>query len=54
MLFYLSNILPSFHRDINKIIAKKSDIFVIIYLNNILILLKTLAKAILKLFNKFL
>ena len=37
MLFGLSNALASFHGYINKILAKKLDIFVIFYLDNILI-----------------
>ena len=40
MLFGLSNILASFHGYINKILAKKFDIFVIVYLNDILIYTK--------------
>ena len=37
MFFKLSNAQTSFQNDINKILAKKLDIFVIIYLDNILI-----------------
>ena len=37
MLFDLSNALATFQRYINKILAKKLDIFVIIYLDDILI-----------------
>ena len=37
MLFSLFNILATFQRYINKILAKKFDIFVIIYLDDILI-----------------
>ena len=37
MLFGLTNTLASFQRYINKIFAKKVDIFVIVYLDNILI-----------------
>ena len=37
MLFKLFNTLASFQGYINKIIAKKLDIFVIIYLNDIFI-----------------
>ena len=37
MLFGLSNALASFQSYINKILAKKLDFFVIIYLDNILI-----------------
>ena len=37
MFFGLSNTLASFHGYINKILAKKLDIFLIIYLNDILI-----------------
>ena len=37
MLFVLTNASASFQRYINKILAKKLDIFVIIYLDNIFI-----------------
>ncbi len=37
MPFGLSNTLASFQRYINKILAKKLDIFVIVYLDDILI-----------------
>ena len=37
MSFGLSNVLVSFQRYINKILAKKLDVFIIIYLDNILI-----------------
>ena len=37
MLFGLSSALVTFHRYINKILAKKFDIFVIVYLDDILI-----------------
>lgn len=37
MLFVLTNVLTIFQLYINKCLAKKLDIFVIIYLNNILI-----------------
>ena len=37
ILFGLTNILASFHGFINKIFAEKLNIFVIVYLNNILI-----------------
>ena len=37
MSFGLTNVLISFQRYINNILAKKLNIFVIIYLNNILI-----------------
>ena len=40
MLFGLSNALASFQGYINKILAKKLDIFIIVYLNNILIYTK--------------
>ena len=42
MLFNLSNILASFQGYVNKILAKKLNIFIIIYLNNILICTKDL------------
>ena len=37
MSFGLSNALASFYSYINKILATKLDVFVIVYLNNILI-----------------
>ena len=37
MPFRLTNVLASFQRYINKIFAKKFDIFIIVYLDNILI-----------------
>ncbi len=37
MLFGLSNASPSFHGYINKILADKLDIFIIVYLIDILI-----------------
>ena len=37
MLFSLTNALANFQGCINKILAEKLDIFVIVYLNNILI-----------------
>ena len=37
MLFYYFNTLATFEDYINKIIAKKINIFIIVYLNNILI-----------------
>ncbi len=37
MLFDLSNIPVSFQSYINKILAKKLDIFVVVYLDNILV-----------------
>ena len=40
MLFGLSNAPATFQRYVNKILAKKFDIFVIIYLNDILIYIK--------------
>ena len=40
MPFWLSNILPSFQGYINKILAKKLNIFIIVYLNNIFIYTK--------------
>ena len=40
MFFRLINILTSFHNYINNILAKKFDIFVIIYLDIIFIYIK--------------
>ena len=42
MFFRFSNILAIFKKYINKIFVKKLDIFIIIYLNNILIYIKNL------------
>lgn len=36
----MSNILTSFHGYISKILAKKLNIFMIVYLNNIMIYIK--------------
>ena len=44
MLFGLINILAAFQSYINKIIVKKVNIFVIIYLNNILIYIENKGK----------
>ena len=40
MLFGLSNAFASFQGYINKILAKKLNIFIIVYLNNIFIYIK--------------
>ena len=40
MFFGLSNALANFQRYVNKILAEKLDIFIIVYLNNILIYTK--------------
>ena len=45
MLFRLSNILASFQGYINKILAKKLNIFLIVYLDNIFIYIKNLGQA---------
>ena len=45
MLFGLSNALASFQGYIQKVLAKKLDIFVIIYLNDIFICIKNLGQA---------
>ena len=45
MLFRLSNALASFESYINQILAKKLNIFVIIYLNNIYIYTKKIRKT---------
>ena len=42
MLFGFSNILITFKRYISKIFTKKPNIFIIIYLDNILIYIKNL------------
>ena len=48
MFFSLSNVLATFQGYVNKILAKKLDIFVIIYLNNILIYIKDPEKLLLE------
>ena len=45
MLFGLSNALASFQGYINNILAKKLDVFVIVYLDNILIYTKDEAQG---------
>lgn len=40
MFFDFSNALASFHSYINKILAKKLNIFIIVYLDNILVYTK--------------
>ena len=45
MLFWLSNVLASFQSYINKISAKKLNIFIIVYPNNILICIKDAGQA---------
>ena len=45
MSFRLSNALASFQSYINKILAKKFDIFVIVYLDDILIYTKNLGQS---------
>lgn len=40
MLFGLSNTLISFQEYINKILAKKLDIFIIVYLENFIVYIK--------------
>ena len=44
MPFDLSNILASFDIYINKIFAKKFNIFIVVYLDNILIYIKNFDK----------
>ena len=44
MLFGLSNTLASFQSYINKILAGKLDIFIVVYLDNILIYTKNLGQ----------
>ena len=43
MFFGLSNILASFQGYINKILTKKLDIFVVVYLDDILIYIEDLS-----------
>lgn len=45
MPFDLSNTPASFQRSINKILAEKLDIFVIVYLDNILIYTQDLSQS---------
>ena len=45
MLFGLSNVPASFQGYVNKILAKKLDIFIIVYLNNILIYTKNTGQS---------
>ena len=45
MFFKLSNIPASFQGYLNKILAKKLDVFVIVYLDNILIYIKDVDQA---------
>ena len=44
MRFGLTNILTTFWGYINKIFVKKLDVFVIVYLNNIFIYIKSVGK----------
>ena len=48
MLFELSNASASFYSYINKILSKKLDVFIIVYLNNILIYTKNEAQGYVK------
>ena len=48
MLFKLFNILVDFQGYINKILAEKLEIFIIIYLNNIFIYIKDLSQGYVK------
>lgn len=48
ILFRLSNILTTFWNYINKILAKKLNIFIIIYINNILIYNKNASQSFIK------
>ena len=45
MLFGLSKALAIFYKYINKILAEKLDIFIIVYLDNILIYTKDFKQA---------
>ncbi len=44
ILFGLTNALAIFQDYINKILAEKLDVFIIVYLNNILIYIKSKSK----------
>ena len=48
MLFKFFNIFIIFYKYINKILAKKLDIFITIYLDNILIYTKNLSQLYIK------
>ena len=48
MFFSLSNTSAIFQGYVNKILAEKLDIFVVIYLNNILIYTKDLGQSYIK------
>lgn len=48
MPFRLSNASPSFEKYINKIFTEKFDIFIVIYLDNILIYTKDLNQRYIK------
>ena len=48
MIFCFFNVLAIFQKYINKIFVKKFDIFVIIYLDNILIYIKNLKQNYIK------
>ena len=45
MLFELLNILASFQDYINKMLVKKLDLFIIVYLDDILINIKSLGQS---------
>ncbi len=45
MFFGLTNALVHFHDYINKILTKNCDIFIIVYLDNILIYTKDLSQS---------
>ena len=45
MLFRLSNVAASFQGDINKILAKKLNVFVLVYLDDILIYTEDVSQA---------
>ncbi len=51
MLFGLTNIQTTFQSYINKILIKKLDIFIIVYLNNILIYTKSEREKLMEVFQ---
>ena len=53
MLFRLFNAPANFEKYIKKILVEKLDMFIIVYLNNILVYTKTSQKSILILFVRF-
>lgn len=53
IFFNITNVLVSFQGYVNKILAEKLNIFVIVYLNNVLVYMKDSGQAYLELFDRF-